>query len=139
MVVSVKLRCLQAELRLPYVTCEFYVGMLSHLAPAALWLGSVPGLRSPMALAKPAITHVLLLCRTASLEPGRGSLEPGLPANDAGEVSAHAALLEALSDAGVRAAVRSCAAAGATCKLVPLPPPQVTDCLWGGLLLSNRI
>ena len=131
-------RILQAEVRLPYVTCEFYLGMLSHLAPAALWLGSVPGLRSPMALAKPAISHVLLLCHMASSEPSRGSLEPAMPANNSGEVVAHAALLEALSDAGVRAAVRSCAAAGAACTLVPLPPPQVTDCLCGELLLSSK-
>lgn len=145
----------QAEVRLPYVTCEFYLGMLSRLAPEPLWLGSVPGLRSPAALAEAAVSHVLLLCRAA---PPAVAVMPGLTASVAAEAplqtraagsqpasparspasgsellalnsassGAEALLLEALSDAGVRAAVRSCAAAGAACTLVPLPPPQVT-------------
>jgi hypothetical protein len=120
--------CPQAEVRLPYVTCEFYLGMLSHLAPAALWLGSVPGLRMPTSLAKAATSHVLLLCRTAPsshLELSAGSNAPTVPADDGSRARAHAVVLEALSDPGVRAAVRSCAAAGAACTLVPLPPPQV--------------
>jgi hypothetical protein len=114
--------------RLPYVTCEFYLGMLSHLAPAPLWLGSVPGLRTPTAVAKAAISHVLLLCRVAPaphLELSLGSTVEDQPGNDAGKIRAQAVLLEALNDAGVRAAVRSCAAAGTACTLVPLPPPQV--------------
>lgn len=140
-------------MRLPYVTCEFYLGMLSHLAPELLWLGSAPGLRSPAALGEAAISHVLLLCRAAppahmegpavasgspaaqapllngseaaspTRSPAAGSALA--PEREAAGSGAEALLLEALSDAGVRAAVRSCAAAGAACTLVPLPPPQV--------------
>lgn len=189
-----------AEVRLPYVTCEFYLGVLSRLAPQPLWLGSAPGLRSPAPLAEAAIAHVLLLCRAAVSHPAAGGsaahtpLPGGMAAGAApaaataaeagasdseasgsgalpghslqttaqaasGSVPANAApgataeaqaagfsmataagppaaaaganvealLLDALGDGAVRAAVRSCAAAGAACTLVPLPPPQDAD------------
>ena len=50
------------EARLPYVTCEYYLHIISAFPTDLLWLASLPGLQSPAQLAAAAITHVLVLC-----------------------------------------------------------------------------
>ncbi len=85
------------------MTCEYYLGVLSHLGPEPLWLGSTPGLATPGALAAAAISHVLLLCRAA----GTASAAAG------GLAEAAAAAAEPCVEAASEAAADGAAAEGA--------------------------
>jgi len=88
------------------VTCEYYLGVLSHLGPEPLWLGSTPGLATPGALAAAAISHVLLLCRAAGTADAVGAAAGGL-------AEAAAAAAEPCVEAAGEAAADGAAAQGA--------------------------
>lgn len=90
------------------MTCEYYLGVLSHLGPEPLWLGSTPGLTTPGALAAAAISHVLLLCRAAGTANAVSASAGGLA-----EAASAAAAAEPCVEAAGEAAADGAAAQGA--------------------------
>ncbi|KAK9811788.1 hypothetical protein WJX72_010021 [[Myrmecia] bisecta] len=96
----------------PYCTAEYYLSVLTPVSDRLL-LGSLAGLQPPAALAEAGVGHVLLLCARSELRGESGGGEQG-------QAAAAALCSWAVADSSLNTALANCAAAEASCRLVPL-------------------